>query len=85
MGVFIEISIDQHLITPEMARNLVSLCPVDIFAYGPDGEQLLIRPDQEDECTLCKLCLAAAPVGALAIRKTYSGEVLASGGPPSNE
>lgn len=77
MGVFIQISVDEDRLTPERAEQIASLCPVDIFAL--DGKGVLgVRPEQEDECTLCELCLDAAPAGALTIRKTYKDEQLVS-------
>jgi ferredoxin len=57
----------------------VQVCPVDIFGLDSD-EQLVIHEDNADECTLCQLCLAVAPAGALSIVKTYTGEALASHG-----
>ena len=78
MGVFINIALDDAKLSPELARNLVPLCPVEIFAL--DGHRLIVRPDQEDECTLCELCLNAAPPGAITIAKSYKDEVLVSRG-----
>lgn len=78
MGIFIQIEVDQDKISAEIGQALVSICPVDIFAL--DQEQLLVRPEQDDECTLCELCLIAAPKGALTIRKRYKDELLASRG-----
>jgi NAD-dependent dihydropyrimidine dehydrogenase PreA subunit len=78
MGVFIEIAVDDDAFTPSGREKLVRVCPVDIYAL--DGERLVARPDQEDECTLCRLCLDNAPSGAIRIHKTYSGETLVSGG-----
>lgn len=78
MGVFIRIEVDGEHISPSLGRALVELCPMDIYAL--QGERLGVRPDEEDECTLCELCLKAAPVGAILIHKLYSGERLVSGG-----
>ena len=77
MGIFIQIGIEQRELTPELCRQLVALCPVDIFAIEDDA--LVSKPEQEDECTLCELCLRAAPPDAITIHKLYSGETLASG------
>jgi NAD-dependent dihydropyrimidine dehydrogenase PreA subunit len=77
-GVFITISVDESRIKPDVARSLVSICPVDIF--GLDGERLIVKPDQVDECTLCELCLMTAPAGALVIHKRYKDEQLVSRG-----
>jgi NAD-dependent dihydropyrimidine dehydrogenase PreA subunit len=78
MGIFIQISVDEKQFSPDMSRQIVRVCPVDIFEM--DGERLTVKPEQEDECTLCRLCLDAAPAGALTILKTYSGEQLVSQG-----
>ncbi|MBZ0293040.1 MAG: hypothetical protein K8L99_10800 [Anaerolineae bacterium] len=78
MGVFIEIEIDQSQMTLELGSLLERLCPVDIFELK-QGE-LTIKLDNEDECTLCGLCLQAAPPAALRIHKTYNGETLVSTG-----
>ena len=78
MGEFIAISLDDALISPDLARKLAGLCPVDIFAV--EGERLVVRPANEDECTLCELCLAPAPAGSVTIHKRYSGETLAARG-----
>ncbi|MBC7812933.1 MAG: hypothetical protein H7175_17385 [Burkholderiales bacterium] len=84
MGIFIRISADENAITQDMARKLTSLCPVDIFDFDDDGQPLIIKPEQEDECILCRLCLDAAPAGSLAIHKLYKQETLVSTGQPAN-
>ncbi|MCC7361666.1 MAG: hypothetical protein IT317_19435 [Anaerolineales bacterium] len=78
MGEFIEITLDADLIPLEAARRLAGLCPVDIFAV--EAGHLVVRPANEDECTLCELCLAPAPAGSLVIHKRYSGENLVARG-----
>lgn len=78
MGIFIEISLDNSKLTAAAARQVAQLCPVDIFSLV-DG-QLNVHPDQEDECTLCELCLDVAPAGAITIYKTYKEEALKSRG-----
>jgi NAD-dependent dihydropyrimidine dehydrogenase PreA subunit len=37
--------------------------------------------EEEDECTLCELCLDVAPAGAITIHKLYSETQLVSRGP----
>ena len=78
MGTFIQIQVDHVSLPLEQARRLPPLCPVDIFIMN-DG-RLEIRGDNEDECTLCELCLEAAARGAITIRKTYKDESLVSRG-----
>ena len=78
MGIFIEITVDSNRLDSATAKAIVGVCPVDIFAL--DGERLIVLPEQEDECTLCRLCLEAAPAGAVRILKTYTGDVLVRAG-----
>ena len=80
MGVFITIEVDQNQIQAEIAKQIVALCPVDIFVL--ENDRLAIQPDQEDECTLCELCLDVAVAGALTINKSYKNEALISRGKP---
>jgi NAD-dependent dihydropyrimidine dehydrogenase PreA subunit len=78
MGVFIEIEIDQHGAAPELHDAIARVCPVDIFAVR-EG-RLVVDADEEDECTLCALCLKLAPPGMIRIRKLYCDETLVSTG-----
>ena len=74
MSVFIEVQIDSDHVPCEIEQ----LCPVNIFSVQ-DGHVTVIR-DNEDECTLCELCLDAAPPNAIRIRKLYKDETLVSRG-----
>jgi NAD-dependent dihydropyrimidine dehydrogenase PreA subunit len=78
MGIFIRIRVKADQVNPDLAHRLVSICPVDIFAV--EGARLAVRPTEEDECTLCELCLIAAPQGAVVIHKLYKHESLVSRG-----
>lgn len=78
MGVFIHVQVIESRMAPGHRQELVSLCPVDIFQLA--GEKLMVETEQEDECTLCELCLDAAPAGAVTIRKTYKDKTLVSRG-----
>ncbi|MFP4323541.1 MAG: hypothetical protein ACLFTK_13900 [Anaerolineales bacterium] len=73
MGTFIDVEIRQPL-----SENLIRLCPVEIFTLE-DGA-VVVNPANEDECTLCELCLHAAPSGAIHIHKKYKDETLVSDG-----
>jgi NAD-dependent dihydropyrimidine dehydrogenase PreA subunit len=76
-GTFIDVEVDQEVAAdPELARKLAEVCPVDIFAAGPDGLEIVER--NLDECVLCELCLRVAPPGTVRVRKLYSGETLAA-------
>ncbi len=59
----------------ELAKKLVEVCPVNIFAQAPGGSATLVE-ENLDECVLCELCVQAAPPGGVRVRKLYSGEVL---------
>ena len=70
-GIFIAVEVDdQAAADAELARRLTEACPVDIFAQKPDGS-LEIVEQSLDECVLCRLCLDAAPDGAIKIVKLY--------------
>lgn len=78
MSVFIEIEVDADAISPEVAEELIGVCPVNIFAQN--GTRVHVLAENEDECTLCELCLRVAPRGALHIKKLYKDETLVSRG-----
>lgn len=78
MGVFIEIAVDTEGLSSALSQQIAGVCPVDIFAVE-DG-RLVVKPEEEDECTLCELCLKAALPKAIRIYKTYSDETLISMG-----
>ncbi|MBI2914177.1 MAG: hypothetical protein HYY03_09695 [Chloroflexi bacterium] len=54
----------------ELAKKLVEVCPVNIFAQAADGGAQVV-PENEDECVLCDLCVQAAPAGGVKIIKLY--------------
>ena len=78
MGIFIKIEMDAAQVSPELSAQLAQICPVDIFE-SKDG-RLVIKAEREDECTLCNLCLNAAPPGVLSIHKLYNDEIMMSHG-----
>jgi NAD-dependent dihydropyrimidine dehydrogenase PreA subunit len=71
MALFIRVDV-----SPEAARDstiaakLTEVCPVNIFATESDGT-LRIVEENLDECTLCDLCIEAAPGGAVRVVKLY--------------
>ncbi len=74
-GVFIEVEVDPEIASDgELARKLEEVCPVDIFKGTDSGVEIV--EDNLDECVLCKLCLEAAPAGAVHVRKLYDGTEL---------
>ena len=70
-GMFIDVHVDAAATKdPAVAKKLAEVCPVNIFAQKDDGT-LRIVEDNLDECTLCDLCLKAAPSGSVRIVKLY--------------
>jgi len=75
MALFIDVEVGPAAAnSPEIAKKLVEVCPVNIFEQK-DGKLEIVEKNL-DECTLCELCLEAAPPGAVRVKKLYSGEVL---------
>lgn len=71
-GMFIDVEVDRAVATnPALARKLTEVCPVNIFAQAPDGT-LRIVEENLDECTLCDLCIKAAPAGSVRVVKLYA-------------
>lgn len=77
-ALFINVEVDAAVAKDAAAvKKLVEVCPVNIFAQA-DGGALQIVEKNLDECTLCELCLEAAPAGSVRVKKLYGeGEVLA--------
>ena len=71
MALFIEVEVSPALTSdPAAVKQLAEVCPVDIFAPA-NGGGLHIVDANVDECTLCELCLAGAPPGAVKVVKLY--------------
>ncbi len=69
-ALFIDVKVDPKVAKdPAIARKLEEVCPVSIFVAGKNGVE--INQDNLDECTLCDLCLEAAPKGSVRIIKLY--------------
>jgi NAD-dependent dihydropyrimidine dehydrogenase PreA subunit len=70
-AMFIGVEVDDEVAgNAETAAKLTEVCPVDIYAQADDGA-LRIVEENLDECVLCKLCLEAAPAGAVKVLKLY--------------
>jgi NAD-dependent dihydropyrimidine dehydrogenase PreA subunit len=79
-AIFIAVDVDDAAAADAaLAAKLVEVCPVDIFALTESSPATLaIVESNLDECVLCRLCLDAAPSGAVKVIKLYdSGAVLA--------
>ena len=75
MALFIEVEVDPAAAKDAaLVKKLVEVCPVNIFAE--EAGTLRIVEKNLDECTLCELCLEAAPDGAIRIKKLYDGTEL---------
>ncbi len=69
-GIFIDIKVASEVARDvELAKKLEEVCPVSIFVASDEG--VGIDQDNLDECTLCDLCLNAAPDGSVQIIKLY--------------
>jgi NAD-dependent dihydropyrimidine dehydrogenase PreA subunit len=74
-GVFIEVAVDEPAKSDaELAKKLEEVCPVDIFSATDAGVEVVA--DNQDECVLCRLCIEAAPAGAVHITKLYDNTEL---------
>jgi NAD-dependent dihydropyrimidine dehydrogenase PreA subunit len=68
--VFIDVEVDSSVAgDAELARKLAEVCPVDIFAAGEGGVEIVA--ENLDECVLCDLCVDAAPQGSVRVIKLY--------------
>ena len=68
--VFIDVEVDASVAgDAELAKKLEEVCPVDIFAAGDSGVEIVA--ENLDECVLCDLCVDAAPDGAVRVVKLY--------------
>lgn len=77
MALFINVEVDPAVAKDAaLVKKLVEVCPVNIFAEADEGVLAIVEKNL-DECTLCDLCLEAAPPGAVKIKKLYGdNEVL---------
>ena len=74
--VFIDVEVDDSIRDDAaLAAKLEEVCPVDIFKDA--GGTVEIVAENCDECVLCKLCIEAAPVGTVHVKKLYDGTELA--------
>jgi NAD-dependent dihydropyrimidine dehydrogenase PreA subunit len=72
-NLFIDVEVAPEAATDAaVAAKLAEVCPVDIFAVGEGGELRIVEGNL-DECVLCRLCIDAAPQGAVTVRRLYDG------------
>jgi ferredoxin-like protein FixX len=71
MALFIAVEVDPAVAKDAaLVKKLAEVCPVNIFAQRPDGG-LDISDRNLDECTLCELCLNAAPPRTVRVKRLY--------------
>jgi NAD-dependent dihydropyrimidine dehydrogenase PreA subunit len=76
-GVFIDVEVDDAVARdPELAAKLEEVCPVDIYAADGEGGSVRVVTENLDECVLCELCVEAAPLGTVRVKKLYDGTEL---------
>jgi len=74
-GTFIGVEVDDSVAADaELAKKLEEACPVDIYAAGERGVEIV--QDNLDECVLCGLCLDASPPDTVKVIKLYDGGAL---------
>ena len=70
-AMFIDVKVDPKVAADAaLAKKLAEVCPVNIFAQNANGS-LRIVEENLDECTLCDLCIQAAPKGTVDVVKLY--------------
>jgi NAD-dependent dihydropyrimidine dehydrogenase PreA subunit len=70
-GMFVDVQVDPVVAADAaLVKKLVEVCPVNIFAQEKDGRLRLVE-ENLDECTLCDLCVQAAPAGGVRVIKLY--------------
>jgi NAD-dependent dihydropyrimidine dehydrogenase PreA subunit len=69
-ALFIDVEVDDSVSGDrELAAKLEEVCPVDIFATGDGGVEIVEQ--NLDECVLCYLCTDAAPESTVRVIKLY--------------
>ena len=67
-AMFIKVEVDEPTASDaDCAKQLASVCPVDIFAA--DGGRVTIVEQNLDECILCGLCLAVGTPNSVRVVK----------------
>ena len=70
MGEFIKVKIDLDRCQGTTESNeWVDVCPVSIFKL--ENSLPVVVEENEDECTLCMLCVNACETGTITIHKLY--------------
>jgi NAD-dependent dihydropyrimidine dehydrogenase PreA subunit len=76
-AIFIGIEVaDDVAGDPAVAARLEETCPVDIYADAGGRVELVER--NIDECILCDMCVAVAPLGTVAVHRLYDTEAVSA-------
>ena len=67
-SMFIRVDVNNDLIRKKegLAAKLEEVCPVNIFKA--DGPNVSVVEENQDECTLCELCIKASPDGVKVVK-----------------
>lgn len=80
MGIFIKLEIDEERCLGVQACGFcIKVCPVKIF--GQSDDRPVSIEDNEDECTLCALCLTECKPNAIRLVKLYESRETGTGRP----
>jgi len=70
LGEFIKVVIDSDQCQDRTELNeWIDVCPVNIFKL--ENNRPVVVEENEDECTLCMLCVNACKKGTITINKLY--------------
>ena len=70
MGIFIEVRVDREACqVAQGCKQCVRVCPVAAFEI--DDRQVTQAHENEDECTLCNLCVDQCPGKAVQLVRLY--------------
>ncbi len=73
MSLFVSVHVDDDRCREgQPCTACIIVCPVSIFRG--QGGLAAVAQENEDECTLCDLCLQRCPTDAIAIRTLYADE-----------
>ncbi len=71
--MFIKVQVKPEGISDEaLVKKLVDICPVDIFCENQG--RLSVVEENQDECTLCNLCIQATSEGIIRIIRLYEDQ-----------
>ena len=69
--IFIKLTIDEgKCISRDGCRTCIGVCTVAIFKEADDKTRVVVDEANEDECTLCNLCLNKSK-NAIKVKKLY--------------